>query len=138
VVLAICALIICALYVSYDMIFGSSTEDNSECVFRKYKKFNGIFYGGCIDKWHLSHLLFWTMIGLLAPGYYISVILASVGWELYEHCVFKYMMRCSNTFCGRYEDVIINIIGYIIGSMLVLLYDTNYDSNNISSMHYLY
>jgi hypothetical protein len=100
---------------------------NKECIikFRKNNKKleSGIFFGSCIDYWHLLHLLLYIIIGLLMPNKYLFIFIISILWEIFEHISFKYIINsCNNIICGRIEDIFINIIGYSIGSYLTTLY----------------
>lgn len=96
--------------------------NSNDCITQGVKKNNGIFANGCIDIWHIFHLIFWIIIGLLAPQKYILVLIISVIWELFEHFYFNAIKTCSDSFCGRVEDVFLNILGYIIGSLIVVRY----------------
>jgi len=93
--------------------------NNTECIFGTTKKINGILYRGCVDVWHILHVLFWTIIGLLYPNEWLYASIISVGWELTEHAMFKGMGMCKDLLCGRIEDVFLNLLGYAIGSYLV-------------------
>jgi hypothetical protein len=51
--------------------------------------------------------------------------LLSASWEIIEHVVFKSEKmffggenKCTGVFCGRFEDIVINIVGYMIGSTI--------------------
>ncbi len=109
---------ICLIYISLYHTF-IHLEPNEECISKKGdKKHQGILGGGCIDIWHLKHLLFWIIIGILIPGHLLVIILLSVIWECAEHVYFKYLTpktKCDFFFCGRFEDIVVNIIGYLIG-----------------------
>ena len=121
-ILAVVLIIICLFYNYFTFDFKnckySSDKENNECIIGYVKSFAGIFTGGCLDVWHVYHVLFWIIIGQLAPGRFIMAFLASVGWEMTEHFGFKYICECRHFFCGRYEDVVLNMIGYGIGSAL--------------------
>ena len=86
--------------------------ENNECVAGcLYKKPNGILIGGgCLDMWHVIHFFFWTLIGLLLPDMYIPALMLTIAFELYEQFVYA--------SCGRIDDIIINMAGYTIGSLL--------------------
>lgn len=104
--------------------FLNNKKNKNECVFNthKYKYYSGIFWGGCIDRWHISHILLWIIIGLLSPNNYIIVIIISILWEYYEHLIPIYYCNGDyNRFYGRYEDILLNIFGYSIGNLLSYL-----------------
>jgi len=92
-------------------------NENKQCIRGSLKKEEGIFYGGCLDIWHVSHFVMWFIIGILVPHKYIEVLIISIIWEYYEHYCFKYKVQlCTSEYCGRYEDIVLNVSGYIIGS----------------------
>jgi len=119
---AIMAICICILYIySYETII--KLNPNKECLIGSQKKPQGLLSGGCIDVWHVQHILFWIIIGILWPGHILTVIFVSVSWEILEHIYFKYTRKtCQDVFCGRYEDILSNLIGYLIGSYLLSAY----------------
>ena len=81
----------------------------------------GLFWKGCFDTWHLSHVVLWFIVGCALPGYLIPVLIVSILWETIEHFTFKYYnKKCYSPYCGRIEDVFLNMLGYIIGSKLIL------------------
>ena len=124
-------LIICLIGYLCLVTFRSTGSDDSECLSSGHKKVNGVFAGeGCIDVWHVRHVLMWITIGLIYPNHYIMAFVISLAFELAEHWFYSLddtnpigrlytKNRCFDTFCGRYEDVILNMIGYSIGSILI-------------------
>lgn len=94
----------------------------NECITGGEKQLSGVLANGCFDVWHMSHVIFWLLIGLLVPGQYNIALLISISWELIEHVMFKIMKFCNNPFCGRLEDIFLNMLGYTIGSLIVLRY----------------
>ena len=95
--------------------------NNDECLIGKEKKVNGIFFNSCVDYWHLLHVVLYILIGLLYPNDYTLILIISVIWELYEHFMFKYLIKksnCNEFSCLRIEDVFLNLLGYFIGSSL--------------------
>lgn len=126
--IALLSIVACVGYVMHGWAQGagckSPEEDNGQCLFGTSKNVAGLLAGGCVDVWHLYHLLFWVLIGLLAPGHVAFFAAASVLWELVEHAFFKVEKRvlgcqtCNSAFCGRVEDVAINVTGYLIGSAI--------------------
>ena len=95
--------------------------NNDECLIGKEKKVNGIFFNSCVDYWHLLHIVLYILIGLLYPNDYILILIISIIWELYEHFMFKYLIKksnCNEFSCLRIEDVFLNLFGYFIGSSL--------------------
>jgi hypothetical protein len=120
--LALVLIIICLIYIYFSSDIKNckyvSSKENNECILGSVKSCAGLFTGGCLDVWHVYHVLFWIIIGQLAPGRFLVTFLASVGWEVTEHFMFKYFCECRHFFCGRYEDIALNMIGYGIGSAL--------------------
>jgi len=115
--LAIC-LCVLVLYINEDL---NKIDPNKMCLIGSVKKYQGLFGGGCLDIWHVQHVLFWMIIGILWPGHIGMVLLLSIAWELLEHIFFKYRKNlCQDFFCGRYEDIIANVIGYIFASEFVV------------------
>ena len=111
-------LLVVGLPLLYGMLFTPFKEDSSHCVVGCGKKISGVLFGGCIDIWHVLHVLLWVLIGLLNPGMYKEALAASLAWEITEHFGFK-RAGCTDMCCGRVEDVFLNMIGYTIGSYLV-------------------
>jgi len=93
--------------------------NNNECLIGKEKKINGLIFNGCLDIWHYSHIILYILIGLLYPNDYLFVFIISIIWELYEHFMFKYLVKksnCNENSCLRIEDILLNLLGYFIGS----------------------
>ena len=93
-----------------------------------------------IDRWSLSHLFFWMIIGFIKPGYHMTTFTIGAGFEIFE----DYMAADHNTqladckstpidpgtgkrkfFCSgrqddywyaKHSDVFWNLFGYTIGS----------------------
>ena len=97
-----------------------NVKTNDQCIIGTTKKVEGIFWQGCFDTWHLSHVVLWFIIGCAIPGYIIPVLLISILWETIEHLHFKYNKICYSPYCGRIEDVFLNMLGYIIGSKCLI------------------
>jgi hypothetical protein len=92
---------------------------DNDCLIGNKKKVNGVCFKGCIDIYHISHILTYIIVGLLYPNNYLLVLIVSIGWELYEHYMFKYYVKgsgCNDILCLRVEDILLNLIGYYIGS----------------------
>ena len=106
------------LIISWYQKTKSKKKQNKECIIGKTKKLEGIIFGGCVDYWHISHFILWFIVGKLSPNYHFIVILVSILWELFEHFCFKNYKNCKSLFCGRVEDIILNILGYTIGSKM--------------------
>jgi hypothetical protein len=91
-----------------------------------------------IDAWSVSHLILYFIIGLVAPNYYMTALLVGMGWEKIEAELSEggalSLVKCDRAkkfgeedpdLCkkGRdtywyykWDDVLINLIGYICGS----------------------
>ena len=93
-------------------------EGTQECLVGKDKLYGGLLAGGCLDRWHLSHAILWTVVGLLSPGHHGAALGISVAWELAEHVTLKMNGKCNTAVCGRVEDVVINVTFYTLGSFL--------------------
>jgi hypothetical protein len=134
--LACISIMLCLIYIFHGLIQSAKrkhmlsdkapTSDN-QCLLGNTKKINGIFANGCFDVWHVYHLLFWVLIGLLIPNHFILIGFVSASWEIIEHLLFKNEKalfgienRCTRGFCGRIEDIVLNIIGYTIGSKIAI------------------
>jgi hypothetical protein len=98
-------------------------DSSDQCVNKNgVKKVEGLTSGGCTDWWHVSHFVEWMIIGMIVPYQYYLVLVGGIIWEYIEHYFFKYKLEwCDKSFCGRYEDIFLNMGGYIIGSQLNLL-----------------
>lgn len=92
--------------------------EDGKCLISGNKLKNGIFYGGCVDTFHVTHFLLYTFFGIIYPNDYVAIIIFSIVHELFEHYLFKKYRTCSDNYCGRYEDPFINLTGYFIGSQI--------------------
>ncbi len=93
--------------------------NNPECIssHNEHKK-NGFHKNGCFDIMHAMHILLWMFIGILSPDHYILVTILAILWETFEHVSFKYLGVCTDEYCGRVEDVFLNLLGYTFGSII--------------------
>ena len=85
-----------------------------------------------IDFLSLIHLLIWIIIGYFIPNYYLIALLLGILWELFEYMLVKvnilYVLTKKYWFVpekywneriyNKIIDIIINMIGYYIGSHL--------------------
>jgi len=104
------------------LTYHNNINKEQDCIISYHnnniKKEAGIFYGSCVDYWHLLHILLYILIGILYPNNYIIIILTSIIWEIIEHFIFKYIMKiCNDKICGRIEDIFLNIFGYLLGHL---------------------
>ena len=93
--------------------------NNKECLIGDNKKINGLFFNGCFDYYHILHVLLFIQIGILYPNNYLLIVIISIIWELYEHFMFKFIIKksnCNDFICLRIEDIFLNLLGYLIGS----------------------
>lgn len=82
-----------------------------------------------LDGWGICHLLFYMALGLYFPNHFIFISLLGIIWEFIE-TIFKshpmYIMECNIDIStenegipiwwyGRWQDIIMNTIGLIIG-----------------------
>ena len=132
--LAAIAIIVCFFYVCIQWILSVNKriadDVHKQCILKNQSRnVGGLLNGGCLDVWHLYHLLFWMLIGILAPNRMVLVILLSILWESFEGVSFYIGLKvfpnirqapdaCKGVFCGRVEDVFINIAGYCIGVLI--------------------
>ena len=113
--------------------------ENIKCYIKYYKKThtNLLFLEGnlyennflLIDKWYITHLLFYTIIGYLyRKSFYLSMILGVI-WESFEFYLgyykpnwffnfYKTKYNSSDQWYGRITDIIINYMGFYIGYVL--------------------
>lgn len=94
VFLACLSIVLCVLYLFHGWIQNANQRKTSsekapnsdnECIIGKTKQIGGIFANGCFDIWHVYHLFFWILIGLLAPNHIILIGFVSASWEVIEH-----------------------------------------------------
>jgi hypothetical protein len=98
-----------------------------------------------IDGWSLSHLFFFSVLGLLFPRRHLQFLLIGYGWEVVETHLgqsnvtvsgmrlkllgeripvrqpdgtVKYVADDNQYWYGKESDVIMDILGYSIGSLL--------------------
>lgn len=93
--------------------------NHKECLIGEEKKVNGILFNSCLDYHHIIHIILYFIIGLIYPNNYFLIFIISIGWELYEHLMFKYVIKktnCNDIICFRIEDIFLNLFGYFIGS----------------------
>lgn len=90
------------------------------------------------DLWSLSHVLLYMYFGYYFPGYFVEFLIIGIVWEIIE-CVAcpatKKVFGCNNNnnnlvcnfikqidrcdyWYGKWEDVPVNIIGFVIGARL--------------------
>jgi len=116
---AIIGICLCVIYIN---LYGKFVmmDPNRQCLIGKEKKYSGLLDGGCLDVWHVQHLMFWFIIGILWPRHFWAVLVLSVAWEATEHVYLRYFSdNCSSVFCGRVEDVLTNMVGYALANMLL-------------------
>lgn len=94
----------------------NSLASFDQCIFGKTKLHNGLFHGGCLDVFHILHLLLWFLIGQLMPNQFLLVLFLSILWETLEHFGFQYLCKTKHQFQGRIEDIFLNMLGYYLGS----------------------
>jgi len=95
--------------------------NHDECIIGKNKTINGVLFNGCLDFWHIAHILLYILVGILYANNYILILVISIIWEFYEHLMFKYLIKksnCNELSCMRIEDIFLNLFGYFIGSFI--------------------
>lgn len=96
--------------------------NHNECLIKQEKKVNGILFNGCLDYHYILHIILYILIGLIYPNNYILILIISILWELYEHLMFKYIIKksnCNDITCCRIDDIFLNLFGYFIGNNLL-------------------
>lgn len=123
-ILAIVALVGCVSYILFTWSsYGKTINsvDASECLIGQQKTSEGFILGqGCLDIWHVFHFLFWVIVGLLSPNHFVIALILSVLWEAVEHVAFKHgkIQQCDAKLCIRLEDIVLNMLGYMVGSVV--------------------
>jgi hypothetical protein len=119
-IFAFLLLIILGIFHTIPWFNKNSIINHSECLIGTEKKINGVIFNGCLDYWHVAHVILYILIGLLYPNDYLFVLVISIIWEVYEHFMFKYIIKksnCNENSCLRIEDIFLNLFGYFIGSL---------------------
>jgi len=97
-----------------------------------------------IDMWALTHILLYVYFGYCFPDYFIEFLIIGSAWELLESffCLYRIPLekiigcndlnnpRCRTNvgykncdyWYGRIDDVVMNMIGFIIGAFLAKKY----------------
>jgi hypothetical protein len=78
------------------------------------------------DGWAISHVLFYALLGYLYPDRWMYLFVTGVLWEIIESRFEDkpfYLSSCKGRekekwWYGRYEDIISNTIGMMIGICL--------------------
>ncbi len=128
----LCAIAIISIFIMY--FFGDVAG-----IDKKYNMKLTEIPATTIDMWSLSHLILYFLIGLIAPNYYITVLLVSIGWEKVEAELGNggsmALVKCDKArrfgnsdilhlcqkgrdsyWYHKWDDLLINIVGYIFGS----------------------
>ena len=81
---------------------------------------------GYTDGWAISHVVFYMILGYLYPDRWMYMFVSGIGWEIiesrFENKPF-YLSSCKGRehekwWYGRYEDIISNTVGMMIGISL--------------------
>lgn len=94
----------------------NSLVSKQQCLLGNTKLYNGLFHGGCLDVFHILHILLWFLVGQLMPNRLMLILFLSISWETLEHFGFQYLCKTKNKFQGRIEDIFLNLLGYYLGS----------------------
>jgi hypothetical protein len=99
-----------------------------------------------IDGWSVTHLVFFGALGLLFPGHYFQFLLVGIGWEIIETGLGQNKIEISGRrmqllgeqdedgnstnkddayWYGKESDIIMDMIGYCIGSAVAEKYWPN-------------
>lgn len=77
-----------------------------------------------LDWWHISHIWFYMVVGAYHPGNFWFYNTLGAGFEVFEEVLGGIQARSGDErrkkqgdeyWFGRWEDVVINSIGYLIG-----------------------
>lgn len=112
-------LIILVIVITFTWFNVKELLNHKECLIGDNKKINGLLFNGCFDYYHILHVLLFIQIGILYPNNYLLIVIISIIWELYEHFMFKFIIKksnCNDFICLRIEDIFLNLLGYFIGS----------------------
>ncbi len=102
IVIAIVSIILIYIYI-----------DDYPTVAKKYNHVFITFPESSFDLWSLSHLVLYFILGLIAPNYYITALVAGIGWEKVEAGLKGYD---ANYWYHKWDDLLVNLVGYIFGS----------------------
>lgn len=99
-----------------------------------------------IDGWSISHLLFFGLLGFLYPGHYLQFLVIGIFWEVIESVLGQNQIELSGKrlqlvgeqdeegnstgkddayWYGKESDIVMDILGYCIGSALAERYWPN-------------
>lgn len=99
-----------------------------------------------IDGWSVTHLVFFGLLGLLYPGHYLQFLAVGVAWEVIETGLGQNNIEVSGKrlqligeqdeegnstgkkdayWYGKESDVIMDVLGYMLGSFLAERYWPN-------------
>tara|TARA_B100000579_G_scaffold429169_1_gene440492 strand:+ start:330 stop:758 length:429 start_codon:yes stop_codon:yes gene_type:complete len=78
------------------------------------------------DKWHITHIVFYALLGFLYPKTFYFTMFLGIIWEIIEFYigyskpkwVFDYWKNSTEWWFGRNSDIVVNLIGFIIGMKL--------------------
>jgi hypothetical protein len=73
--------------------------------------------------WSIVHILLYILIALFIPNNWWFAIIISIMWELYEYIMSKIYNNdfYAEVIINRVCDIIFNLIGYYIGSVIFSL-----------------
>jgi hypothetical protein len=102
------------------------------CIFR-FKDYLHTEINSHINFWVISHFFFYLIIGYFFPETFWLSMTIGVVWEIYEDFLEKFSKKhlslISLKICkldnftwwyGRYEDVIANMLGFLLGQYMSL------------------
>jgi len=103
-----------------------------------------------IDGWSISHFLFFGLLGVCFPNKHLQFLLVGIGWEVIETILGQNKLQISNKriqligdqdehgnstgktdayWYGKESDIIMDILGYSIGSALSTYGRKQYKTN---------
>ena len=100
---------------------GTLDISRTQCILGKTKLYGGLLFGGCLDIYHILHILLWVIVGELSPNRYMLVLTISILWEVFENYGFAFLCNKHKKVNARFEDVFLNLGGYYGGSLLANL-----------------
>ena len=126
-------IIICPLLITlYGYYRCKNIETHKDVL--SFELFNNSSKKYGLDGWSISHLLFYMLLGYLFPNKIILTLSLGIIWELFETYIgiykpyiFQEFGFCSTDISnvwwyGKFSDIIVNFIGFIIGQYLALNY----------------
>ena len=109
-----------------------------------------------IDGWSITHLIFFGVLGMLYPGNHLQFLVVGIGWEAIESFIGQNRIKISGKrlqlvgdqdcdgnmtgndnayWYGKESDIVVDMVGYCIGSALSSRYWPNNNLRKPVSYH---